>query len=96
MLWRRVRAKVFARRGEHADGVRLALEAVAICDETDRLDAQGDAYADLAEVLLLAGRAEEAAVALEQALERYERKGNIVSAESARARLAELQGPAAR
>jgi len=96
MLWRRVRAKVFARRGEHADGERLALEAVAICDETDRLDAQGDAYADLAEVFLLAGRAEEAAVALEQALERYERKGNIVSAQRARARLAELQDPAAR
>jgi hypothetical protein len=45
---------------------------------------------------LLAGRAEEAAEALEQALERYERKGNIVSAQRARARLAELQGPAAR
>jgi len=96
MLWRRVRAKVFARRGKHADGERLALEAVAIGDETDRLDAQGDAYADLAEVLLLAGRAEEAAAALERALERYERKGNIVSAQRARARLAELQDPAAR
>ncbi len=96
MLWRRVRAKVLARRGEHADGERLALEAVAICDETDRLDAQGDVYSDLAEVLLLAGRAEEAAVALEQALERYERKGNVVSAQRARARLAELRDPAAR
>jgi hypothetical protein len=93
MLWRRVRAKVLARRGEHADGERLALEAVAICDETDRLDAQGDVYADLAEVLLLAGREEAAAVALETAFERYQRKGNIVSAQRARARLAELRDP---
>ena len=38
------------------------------------LDAQGDVYADLAEVLLLAGKPDEAAAALEQALERYERK----------------------
>jgi class 3 adenylate cyclase len=96
MLWRRVRAKVLARHGEHADGERLALEAVAICDETDRLDAQGDVYADLAEVLLLADRAEGAAAALEQALERYERKGNLVSTRRVRARLAELRGSAAR
>jgi hypothetical protein len=93
MLWRRVRAKVLARRGEHADGERLALEAVAICDETDRLDAQGDVYADLAEVLLLAGREEAAAVALETAVERYDRKGNLVSAQRARERLAELRDP---
>ena len=31
--------------------------------------------------------------ALEQALERYERKGNLVSAQRARERLAELRDP---
>ena len=41
---------------------------------------KGEANADLAEVLLLAGRRDEAVAALEQALERYERKGNLVSA----------------
>ena len=66
-LWRQVRAKVLARRGEHAEAGRLAREAVAICEETDILDAQGDTYADLAEVLMLAGKPEEAAAALEQA-----------------------------
>ena len=94
MLSRQVRAKVFARRGEHAEAERLAREAVAICDETDMLFAQGDMYADLAEVLSLAGRPEEAAEALEQALERYERKGNLVMAERTRARLAELNATA--
>ena len=34
-----------------------------------------DAHADLAEVLLLVGKADEAAAALEQALGCYERKG---------------------
>ena len=38
--------------------------------------------------------ADEAAAALEQALERYERKGNLVSAQRMRARLAELSDPA--
>jgi hypothetical protein len=52
------------------------------------LDTQGDAYADLGEVLILAGKPDEAAAAFEQALERFERKGNVVSAERTRARLA--------
>jgi tetratricopeptide (TPR) repeat protein len=91
MLWRQVRAKVHARRDEHADAERLAREAVAICDETELLNQQGDAYADLAEVLLLTGKPDEAAAALEQALERYERKGNLVSAQHAQTRITELQ-----
>jgi tetratricopeptide (TPR) repeat protein len=96
MLWRQVRAKVLARRGEHAEAERLAREAVAICEETEMLDAQGDVYADLAEVLLLAGKPDDAAAALEQALERYERKGNRVSAQRTHTRLAELQHSAPR
>jgi ribose 1,5-bisphosphokinase PhnN len=88
MLWRQVRAKVHARRGEHAGAERLAREAVAVCEETDMLDAQGEVYADLADVLLLTGKADEAAMALAQALERHERKGNVVMAERMRARLA--------
>ncbi len=94
MLWRQVRAKVLARRAEYAEAERLVREAVAVCEETDMLDAQGDVYADLAEVLLLAGKADEAAAALEQALERYERKENVVMAGRTRQRLAELQAVA--
>ena len=47
-------------------------------------------YADLGEVLSLAGKPDEAAAALEQALGRYERKGNLVMAGRARARIEEL------
>jgi tetratricopeptide (TPR) repeat protein len=92
LRWRAVRAKVLARRGEHAEAERLAREAMALSDETDQLDTQGDAYADLSEVLVLADRPKEAAEALEQALARYERKEDLVKAERARDRLAALRG----
>jgi tetratricopeptide (TPR) repeat protein len=88
MLSRQVRAKLLARRGEHAEAEQLAREAVAIGKGTDCLNWQGDAYADLAEVLLLSGKADEANVALEQALDRYEQKGNLVMAQRMRDRLA--------
>jgi tetratricopeptide (TPR) repeat protein len=94
LLWRQVLAKVLARRGQHADAQRLAHEAVALCEKTDMLNAQGDAYADLAEVLLLSGNAVAATATLEQALERYNRKENRVSAQRAQERLASLQNAA--
>jgi class 3 adenylate cyclase/tetratricopeptide (TPR) repeat protein len=95
-LWRQVRAKVLARRGDHAEAERLAREAVAISQGTDFLDGQGDAYADLGEVLLLGGKPDEATAALEQAHERYERKGNVVSARRVQARLSDLERAAPR
>jgi class 3 adenylate cyclase/tetratricopeptide (TPR) repeat protein len=96
MLWRQVRSKVLARRGDLDEAYGLAREAVAVCERTDFLDAQGDVYADLAEVLLLGGRPKEAGIALGQALERYQRKGNIVSTQRAQARLAEYEEAASR
>jgi class 3 adenylate cyclase len=74
----------------------LAHEAVTIVDDSYLLDVQGDAYADLGEVLILAAKAEDAAAALEQAHERYERKGNVVSAQRTQARLAKLREAASR
>ncbi|MHB8696088.1 MAG: AAA family ATPase [Solirubrobacteraceae bacterium] len=96
MFWRQLKAKVLARRGEHAEAERLAREAVAIGEDTDMIDTQADAYADLAEVLLLAGKPHEGTAALEQALERYKQKGNLVMAERSRGRLAELKNAARR
>jgi len=89
MVWRQVRAKVLARRGEYVEAERLASEAVAIGEGTESLIGQGDAYADLAEVLVLAGKPDNAVEALRQALDRYERKGHLVLAERMRERLAE-------
>ena len=87
-LWRQVAALVHASRGEHAEAEQLAREAVGILDRTDTLTDQGDALSDLAQVLATAGRTEEAAAALEQALDRYERKKNLVMAERTREKLA--------
>jgi class 3 adenylate cyclase/tetratricopeptide (TPR) repeat protein len=94
MTCRQVKAKVLARRGEFAEATRLAREAVSLGEETESPDAQGSARADLAEVLLLGGQRDEAVVALEAAVERYERKGNLVSARRTRTRLAALGDPA--
>ena len=93
MLSRQVRAKVLARRGEHAEAERLAREAVAIGDEAEIIDSLADALMDLAEVLELADRREEAAGEVEKALSLYERKGNDVMVGRAQATLAKLQGP---
>jgi class 3 adenylate cyclase/tetratricopeptide (TPR) repeat protein len=85
-----VLAKVLARRGEHTEAERLAREAVAGADGTDSLVVQGDVRLDLAKVLELAGRRKEAMAALNEALERYERKGASAPARRARERLAAL------
>ena len=91
ILWRQARAKVLARRGEHSEAERLAREAVAIAVETEMLNAQAEADADLGEVLMLAGDPDHATEAFERALARYERKENLVMAGRMRKRLAVLQ-----
>ena len=93
MIWKQVRAKVLARRGEHAEGERLAREAVEIGEGTESLIGQGDAHADLAEVLFLAGKPDEAAEALRRALDRYERKEHLVLAQRVRDRLGSVDAP---
>jgi tetratricopeptide (TPR) repeat protein len=88
--WRRVRAKVLARKGELDEAERLGREAVAIASATvDILDLQAQALAGLGEVLSLAGRAQESREALEEAIRLYEAKGNVVGADRVHSLLAE-------
>src|SRR5438552_4154195 len=92
-LWSQVlsggtRAKVCASHGAHEEAERYAREAVGLAAATDALDLHGNALVDLADTLALADRTEEAATCVADALRLYERKGNDVSAERARARLA--------
>ena len=75
VLWRSTYAKLLARGGGTAAAEEMIDGAVARADETDFLMLQGDARADRAEVLQLLDRPEEAATALEQAGQRYLRKG---------------------
>jgi tetratricopeptide (TPR) repeat protein len=93
-MWRQAQALVLAHRGEHAEAERLAREAVAIMEQTDSLNLQGDTLRDLAEVLHAAGRAEEAAATLVDALDRYERKRNLPMARQVREQLSDLQASA--
>ena len=94
VLWRQAKARVLARRGRHGDAERLARQAVELAEPTDMIEAQAGAYADLAEVLLLAGNVDEAEAALREAVHRYDRKENVVAAARVRGRLAELRAAA--
>ena len=79
MFIRQVRAKILARRGEHAEAERLARAAVALGEPTDMPDAKGAAHVDLATVLTAAGRRDEATGELGVARELFAAKGNIVN-----------------
>ena len=74
VLWRGAGAMLLARSGDVGSGEALAREAVEIALRTDRVDTQTDALMDLAEVLRLAGRPDDAAPVVADALRRYELK----------------------
>jgi tetratricopeptide (TPR) repeat protein len=89
--WRRVKAKLLAQRGELERAEQLAREAVELAGRTDFVIDHGRALEDLAEVLRLAGRPEEAPVELAHAVRLYREKGDLDSAVKAEARLDELR-----
>jgi tetratricopeptide (TPR) repeat protein len=89
--WRQVLARVHASRGELAEAERLAREAVALSERNDSLDVQCFALWDLAEVLAAAHRPDEAAEALDRALDRCRRKKNLALASQVGARLEALK-----
>ena len=77
---RSVRAKVLARRGEHAVAALLAREASELAETSDFLQMIGLTLCDEAEVLALAGRVDEAKELRRQALLLFEQKGDVVDA----------------
>jgi hypothetical protein len=83
-------ALALGRLGQLEAAEPLAREAVGHAGGTEFLGWHGDALVVLAEVLCLAGKPEDAASALNEAVALYERKGNVVSAARARALLEEL------
>jgi predicted ATPase len=90
IVWRRVRARVLARQGALQSAETLGREAARLGEKTDALDDHGDTLVDLADVLRVAGRRDEATTALAKAARLYERKGNLVSAAKVAALLAEF------
>jgi tetratricopeptide (TPR) repeat protein len=79
-LWRSVRAKLLARAGDHRAAESLGRAAIAIIEQAQDPDSQGYAWRDLAEVLRLAGRFDEAEEAAGVSLARFRLKGNVASA----------------
>jgi class 3 adenylate cyclase/tetratricopeptide (TPR) repeat protein len=68
VVWRRVRAKLLARRGKGDEARRLVHEAIGLTKTSGDLEQLGDSYRDLATVERLGGFSDEATKALEQAL----------------------------
>jgi class 3 adenylate cyclase len=89
-LIRTARARALDRMGRLGEAEALAREAAALAMETEFLYFQPFVLLDLAHVLRTAGKEAEAVPFVEQAIALCERKGNIPTAERARALLAEL------
>jgi predicted ATPase/class 3 adenylate cyclase len=93
-LWRTVRGKILAQRGDDRAARALAEEAVELLRPTGELVLQAEALLDLAEVLELSAGTAGARRALDDALALFERKGNVVSAAHTRERIKSLEaGP---
>jgi len=70
-------ARILADRGRHAEAAELASSAVALAAQTDLLSHHADALLDLAHVVAASGGFPEAQAAATQALDLYQRKGNL-------------------
>ena len=81
-------ARILADSGRHAEAVALASSAVALAAQTDLLSQHADALLDLAYAMAADGRAHEARAAATQALDLYQRKGNLPGAREATGYLA--------
>jgi hypothetical protein len=71
------------------EGERLAREAVSLIDYTEFLVDRAEARIELADVLYVAGRSDDARQVLDEALRLHEQKDIVVLAERARALLDE-------
>ena len=79
-LWRGVRARVLATRGELEEAEALGRQAAELVESTDFPDLQATTFLAVAEVLETAGKAEEAQEFVDAAQALYEQKGNLVAA----------------
>jgi class 3 adenylate cyclase/tetratricopeptide (TPR) repeat protein len=88
---RGVLAKILARDGDYEAAQAMARESVAFFEQTEFVVDHGNALMDLGEVLQRAGRASDAHAVVSDAIDLFDRKGDIVSAGKAR-RLLQLRG----
>ena len=89
-LWQSIRAPIIARAGMFHEAELLARSAVKLSQQSDAPQLQADTLSELATVLMLAGRVDEARQAIETAIAIYRTKGDIVSTARAAAWAANL------
>ena len=82
--WRMVRARVLAANDAPVSAVRLATEGVNLAAATSDHLLRADALTDLGAVYLAVGDRESSGPPLREALDLYEQKGDVVSAERLR------------
>jgi ATP/maltotriose-dependent transcriptional regulator MalT len=87
IVWRTVRGRLLARRGEIDEAKRISAEAVKLAARTDWLSDHAQALLSQGDVHRIAGERESAARALREAIALYDRKGNTVGARRARSAL---------
>jgi tetratricopeptide (TPR) repeat protein len=83
-LWRCAEAMLLAREGSFDEAEALAREAIEFIDRSDELNNSAHVVLGLVEVYRLAGRTDEAIRVLDDAIGRFERKGNAVMTERSR------------
>ncbi len=79
-----IEGKILARRGRFDEAIAAVRDGLSVGQRTDEIDHAADAWADVSEVLRMAGRDEEARDAALEAIAIYERKGNIAAASNVR------------
>lgn len=83
VLWRAIRAPIIARAGDFAHAEELARGALELVRTSESPSLQAEALTELASVLNLAGKVDEAREAIAEATSLYVAKGDIVSARKA-------------
>jgi predicted ATPase/class 3 adenylate cyclase len=89
-VWRSSLARTLAARGEHGEALRLMQESLELSEKTDMLPTRGLIFRAYGEVLVAAGRTDEARAAFEEGIERYRKKGAIAHVRLIEKRLSEL------
>ena len=79
-IGRGLHARILADRGSYREAEELARSAAAISAQTDLLSEHADTLLELSHVVAAAGQVSEAHAAATEALELYQRKGNLPGA----------------
>ncbi len=78
-FWRAVRAPILARQGKFQEAEELARAAVEMLRQTESIGFEADALSELATVLSLSGKRDEALEVADQAIALYKKKGNAIA-----------------